>query len=68
MEEKKSQTDELIVSIGKEKAVVDEAVEVRALLMLLCLQYAVAAVAQWLASVSVSALSSVPVSVCHAVP
>lgn len=27
MEEKKAQTDELIVSIGKEKAVVDEAVE-----------------------------------------
>ncbi len=28
VEEKKAQTDELIVSIGKEKAVVDEAVEV----------------------------------------
>lgn len=27
VEEKKAQTDELIVSIGKEKAVVDEAVE-----------------------------------------
>lgn len=29
VEEKKAQTDKLIVSIGKEKAVVDEAVEVR---------------------------------------
>jgi dynein heavy chain, axonemal len=29
VEEKKAQTDDLIVSIGKEKAVVDEAVEVR---------------------------------------